>query len=67
MNRETQARRFIAHLRQPFGALLIKPASGVQCAVDYKRVAADSMISVHFQQNVLLADLLDNVCMIAVL
>ena len=67
MNRETRARRLVARLRQPFGALLIKPASGVQRAVDYKRVAADSMISVHFQQNVSLADLLDNVRTIAVL
>jgi hypothetical protein len=30
-------------------------------AVDYRRVAADSMVTVQFQENVSLADLLDNV------
>ena len=66
VNREAQAQQLVG-LRQPFGVLLIKPASGGQRAVDYRQVVADSMISVHFQQNVLLADLLDNVRTIDVL
>ena len=66
VNREGRARQLIG-LRQPFGVLLIKPASGGQRAVDYRRVVADSMISVHFQQNISLADLLDNVRTIDVL
>jgi hypothetical protein len=67
MDRETRARRLAVHLRQPFGALLVKLASAGQRAVDYKRVAADSMITVKFQENVSLADLLDNVHTIDVL
>jgi len=67
MDRETRARRLAARLRQPFGALLITLASTGRRAVDYRRVAADSMITVRFQENVSLADLLDNVRTIDVL
>ena len=67
MDRETRARRLVARLRQPFGALLVKLASAGQRTVDYKRVAADSMITVQFQENVSLADILDNVRTIDVL
>ena len=67
MDRETRARRLIARLRQPFGALLVTLASTGRRAVDYKRVAADSMITVQFQESVSLADLLDNVRTIDVL
>ena len=67
MDRETRARRLVARLGQPFGALLVKLASAGQRAVDYRRVAADSMITVRFQENVSLADLLDNVRTIDVL
>ena len=42
-------------------------ASTGRRAVDYRRVAADSMITVRFQENVSLADLLDNVRTIDVL
>ena len=67
MDRETRARRLVARLRQPFGALLVTLASTGRRAVDYRRVAADSMITVRFQENVSLVDLLDNVCTIDVL
>ena len=67
MDRETRARRLVARLRQPFGALLVKLASGGQRTVDYRRVAADSMITVQFQESVSLADLLANVRTIDVL
>ena len=67
MDTETRARRFVARLRQPFGALLVTLASTGRRAVDYRRVAADSMITVRFQENVSLADLLDNVRTIDVL
>ena len=61
MDKETRARRLVARLRQPFGALLVTVTSTGRRAVDYKRVAADTMITVQFQENVSLADLLDNV------
>ena len=67
MDAEMRARRLVAHLRQPFGALLVTLASTGRRAVDYKQVAADSMITVQFQENVSLADLLDNVRTIDVL
>ncbi|KAF8554674.1 WD40 repeat-like protein [Imleria badia] len=60
-DREMRARRLVSRLRQPFGALLVTLASTGGRAVDYKRVAAESMITVQFQENVSLADLLDNV------
>ncbi|KAF8547486.1 hypothetical protein OG21DRAFT_1450227 [Imleria badia] len=60
MDRETRARRLVAHLRQPFGALLVTLVSAGGRA-DYKRVAADSLITVQFQENVSLVDILDNV------
>ncbi|KAF8127561.1 hypothetical protein EV363DRAFT_1172210, partial [Boletus edulis] len=61
IDRETRARRFIAHLRQPFGALLLTPIVSSRRGTDYKRVAVDSLITVQFQDNVSLADILDNV------
>jgi hypothetical protein len=67
MDRETRARRLVARLRQPFGALLVTLASTGRRVVDYRRVAADSMITVQFQENVSLGDLLDNVRTIDVL
>ena len=67
MDREMRARRLVARLRQPFGALLVKLASGGQRTVDYRRVAADSMITVQFQEIVSLTELLDNVRTIDVL
>jgi len=61
MDREMRARRLVARLRQPFGALLVSLASTGGRAVDHKRVASDSMITVQFQENFSLADILDNV------
>ncbi|KAF8127576.1 hypothetical protein EV363DRAFT_1433463 [Boletus edulis] len=67
MDRETLARRLVARLRQPFGALLLTPAASSGRGTDYKRVAADSLIKVQFQENVSLTDILDNVCTLDVL
>ena len=67
MDRETQALQLVARLRQPFGALLVTLASTGRRAVGYKRVAADSMITVRFQEDVSLTELLDNVRTIDVL
>jgi hypothetical protein len=67
IDRETRARRLVARLRQPFGALLVTLASTGRRAVDYKRVAADSMVTVQFQENVSLVDLFDNVRTIDIL
>jgi len=61
LDRETRARRLVAHLRQPFGALLLTLTSTGGRTVDYRRVAADSLITVRFQDNVSLSDILDNV------
>jgi len=61
MDKETRARRLVARLRQPFGALLVSLASTGGRSVDYKRVAADSVITVQFQEKFPLADILDNV------
>ena len=60
MDRESRARRLVQHLRQPFGAILLAlTPSGVR--TDYKRVAADTLIKVQFEENVSLTDILDNV------
>ncbi|KAF8436010.1 hypothetical protein L210DRAFT_3549851 [Boletus edulis BED1] len=61
MDKETRARRLVARLRQPFGALLVTLASTGRRTLDYRRVAADSLIMVQFQDAVSLADILDNV------
>ena len=61
MDRETRARRLVAHLRQPFGALLVTLASTGRRAVDYRRVATESLITVQFREHVSLTDILDNV------
>jgi hypothetical protein len=66
-NREMRARQLVVRLRQPFGALLVALVSTGRRAVGYKRVAADSMITVQFQENVSLTELLDNVRTIDVL
>ena len=62
LDREMRARRLVARLRQPFGALLVTPVeSGRLSTSYYRRVAADSLIRVQFQENVSLAEILDNV------
>ena len=59
----TQALRLIAHLYQPFGALLFEQVS----RTEYKRVAADSLIMVQFRKEVSLTDLMSNIRTIEVL
>ncbi|KAF8127261.1 hypothetical protein EV363DRAFT_1173089 [Boletus edulis] len=67
MDKETRARRLVARLRQPFGALLVTLASTGRRTMDYRRVAADSLITAQFQEGVSLADILDNVRVLDVL
>ena len=64
MDRETGARRLVVLLRQPFGALLMKPGARVG---DYQRVATDSLVRVRFQESVSLTGILDNVRTVEVL
>jgi hypothetical protein len=66
MDRDTGARRLVARLRQRFGALLVTLAATGR-AVDYRRVAADSLITVQFRENVSLAEILDNVRVLDIL
>ena len=67
VDRETRALQLVARLRQPFGALLFTLASTRRRAVEYKRLAADSMIAVQIQDTVPLTDVLDNVRILDVL
>ena len=67
MDRETRALRLIARLGQPFGALLLSLTSTRRRSVVYKRVAADSVITVQIQDSVPLKDVLDNVRILDVL
>ena len=67
VDKETRALQLVARLRQPFGALLFTLASTRRRAVEYKRVAADSMITVQIQEDVALTDVLDNVHILDVL
>ena len=53
----TQALRFVARLRQPFGALLFEALS----RVEYRRVAADSLTMVQIREEAPLTDLIDNI------
>ncbi|KAH0831056.1 hypothetical protein J3R83DRAFT_13575, partial [Lanmaoa asiatica] len=57
LDRTTQALRLVARLRQPFGALLFEAVS----RVEYKRVAADSLIMVQVHEEAPLTDLTDNI------
>ena len=65
VDRATRVRRLVARLRQPFDALLL--TSTGRGGMDYRRVAADSLITVRFQEGVSQADILDNVRTIDVL
>ena len=67
IDRETGARRLAVRLRQPFGALLLAVVSTRGHALDCRRVAADSLVTVRFQENVSLNDILDNVRTVDVL
>ena len=57
VDQTTQALRLIARLRQPFGALLFKPLS----RVEYRRVAADSLIITRIREEVSLTELIDGI------
>ncbi|KAF8129766.1 hypothetical protein EV363DRAFT_1168408, partial [Boletus edulis] len=63
-DKETRARRLVARLGQPFGALFNVYAGIGRCVTDYRRVAVDSMITVRFHDNI---SLLDNVWILDVL
>ncbi|KAN0101193.1 hypothetical protein V8E55_001177, partial [Tylopilus felleus] len=67
LDKETRALRLVAHLRQPFGALLLSLSSTRPRSVVYKRVAADSEITVQLREDVPLRNILDNVGILDVL
>ncbi|KAF8547869.1 hypothetical protein OG21DRAFT_838193 [Imleria badia] len=67
MDRETRALRLVAHLRQPFGALLFTLMPTGRRSPAYRRVAADSMIAVQLREGVPMSDLLENVRILDVL
>ncbi|KAG9309331.1 hypothetical protein JVU11DRAFT_10823 [Chiua virens] len=57
LDKTTQALRFVARLRQPFGALLFAPLSHFE----YRRVAADCVVQVQFREEIPLSELVDNI------
>ena len=57
LDKTTHALRLVARLKQRFGALLFEKVS----RVEYKRVAADSLIMVQIRDEVSLTDLIDNI------
>ena len=57
LDETTQALRFVARLRQPFGALLFEALS----RVEYRRVATDSLIMVQVREEAPLTDLINNI------
>ncbi|KAF8550383.1 hypothetical protein OG21DRAFT_1514089 [Imleria badia] len=57
LDKTTRALRFVARLRQPFGALLLAPLS----RVEYRRVATDSLLMMQVRDETSLKDLIDNV------
>ena len=67
IDRETGARQLVARLRQPFGALLLNHVPTGLRTMEYRRVAADCLITIQIRENFPLADILDNVRTIDVL
>ena len=65
IDKQMRALRFVARLRQPFGALLFTPTR--QNVAEYRRVASESMITVQVQEEMPLNVLVDNVRMLDVL
>ena len=57
LDKTTQALRFVARLRQPFGALLFESVA----RVEYRRVASDSLIMLQVREEAPLTDLIDNI------
>ena len=64
-DKRTQAIRLVARLRQQFGALLFTPTR--RNMAEYRRVAAESMITVRIQENTSLETLIDSVRVLDVL
>ena len=62
LDKTIRALRLVARLRQPFGGLLFEQLS----RVEYKRVAADSLITARVCEDVPLDDLIDNILTIEV-
>ena len=62
LDKTIQALRLVARLRQPFGGLLFEQVS----RVEYKRVAADSLIMAPVREDVSSDDLMDNILTIDV-
>ena len=62
LDQTTQALRFVARLRQPFGALLFESLS----RVEYRRVAPDSLIITRIREEVSLTELINGIRMIEV-
>ena len=60
LDKTTQALRFVARLGQPFGALLLEPLS----RVEYRRVAADSLIIARVREEASLTELMEGIRMI---
>ena len=60
LDKTTQALRFVACLRRPFGALLFTPLS----RVEYRRVATDSLIIAQVREEASLTELMDGIRMI---
>ena len=65
IDKQVRAMRFVARLRQPFGALLFTPTR--QNVAEYRRVASESMITVRVQEDPPLNVLMENVRMLDVL
>ena len=62
LDKTTQALRFVARLRQPFGALLFEPLSRIA----YRRVATDSLIIAQIHKEVSLTELIDDIRIIEI-
>lgn len=62
LDKTTRALRLVARLRQPFGALVFMPLS----RVEYRRVAADSLIMTQISEEVPLDSLMDAICTIEI-
>ena len=67
VDRETATRQLAVRLRQTFGAFLLAPKVEDRRIVGYQHVAADVLITVRFGEDVLVTDILNNVCSLDVL
>ena len=60
LDKTTQALRFVARLRQPFGALLLESLS----RIEYRRVAVDSLTIAQVREEASLTELMEGIRMI---